>query len=130
MLFSHFLPIDHYEHNTYARLCQTRTGGSQGQQGGGRCVVASSPAAGARMLGQRIVHISEGRHARVLDPIPWRERFRTVVDLAGDAFVEIDASGVVTEWNRQAELLFGWSRDEVVGRPIGAFLVPSRFAGA
>ena len=82
------------------------------------------------MLGQRIVHISEGRHARVLDPIPWRERFRTVVDLASDAFVEIDVSGVVTEWNRQAELLFGWSRDEVVGRPIGAFLVPSRFAGA
>ena len=80
------------------------------------------------MTGQRIVHISEGRTGRASDLGPWRERFRTLVDLSRDPFVETDGRGVVTEWNRQAELLFGWSRDEVVGRPVGAFLVPARFA--
>ena len=29
--------------------------------------------------------------------------------------------------NRQAELLFGWSRAEVLGRPVTEFLVPERY---
>ncbi|MGH9017643.1 MAG: PAS domain S-box protein, partial [Acidimicrobiales bacterium] len=54
-------------------------------------------------------------------------RFRHLLDLARDAFVETDAGAVLTEWNRQAELLFGWSRDEVLGRPVTDFLIPPRF---
>ncbi|HMK63134.1 MAG TPA: EAL domain-containing protein [Acidimicrobiales bacterium] len=55
------------------------------------------------------------------------QRFRALVDLARDAFVETDSAGVVTEWNRRAEVLFGWCREEVVGRPIASFLVPARY---
>jgi diguanylate cyclase (GGDEF)-like protein/PAS domain S-box-containing protein len=51
-------------------------------------------------------------------------RLRQVLDLSRDAFVETDRQGAVTEWNRQAEVLFGWSRDEVLGRPVTAFLIP------
>jgi diguanylate cyclase (GGDEF)-like protein/PAS domain S-box-containing protein len=47
-----------------------------------------------------------------------------VLDMARDAFVETDGTGTLTEWNRQAEALFGWSRDEVLGRPIAEFLIP------
>jgi diguanylate cyclase (GGDEF)-like protein/PAS domain S-box-containing protein len=54
-------------------------------------------------------------------------RIQHLLDLSRDAFVETDASSVLTEWNRQAELLFGWSRDEVLGRPVTEFLVPERF---
>jgi diguanylate cyclase (GGDEF)-like protein/PAS domain S-box-containing protein len=54
-------------------------------------------------------------------------RLQHLLDLARDAFVETDAGSVLTEWNRQAELLFGWSRDEVLGRPVTDFLVPERF---
>ncbi|HXQ62778.1 MAG TPA: EAL domain-containing protein [Acidimicrobiales bacterium] len=54
-------------------------------------------------------------------------RLKHLLDLARDAFVETDADAVLTEWNRQAELLFGWSRDEVLGRPVSEFLVPERF---
>ncbi len=57
----------------------------------------------------------------------WQARFRTLVDLSRDAFVETDGHGTVTEWNRSAELLFGWSRDEVMGRPLDDFLVPARY---
>ena len=45
-------------------------------------------------------------------------RIEHVLDMARDAFVETDADGVLTEWNRQSEVLFGWSRDEVLGRPV------------
>jgi len=56
-------------------------------------------------------------------------RIQHLLDLSRDAFVETDARSVLTEWNRQAELLFGWSRDEVLGRPVTEFLVPERFLG-
>ena len=56
-------------------------------------------------------------------------RIQRLLDLSRDAFVETDAGSVLTEWNRQAELLFGWSRDEVLGRPVTDFLVPERFLG-
>ncbi|MHB8437960.1 MAG: putative bifunctional diguanylate cyclase/phosphodiesterase [Acidimicrobiales bacterium] len=53
---------------------------------------------------------------------------KVLADLARDPFIEIDASGSVTEWNRQAELYFGWPRDEAVGRQPLDFLVPARHA--
>ncbi|MGN6377775.1 MAG: PAS domain S-box protein [Gaiellales bacterium] len=46
------------------------------------------------------------------------ERARAIVDTTSEAFVATDAEGRVTEWNRAAELLFGWPRSEVVGRPL------------
>jgi diguanylate cyclase (GGDEF)-like protein/PAS domain S-box-containing protein len=54
-------------------------------------------------------------------------RIQHLLDLSRDAFVETDARAVLTEWNRQAELLFGWSRDEVLGRSVTEFLVPERY---
>jgi two-component system sensor histidine kinase/response regulator len=42
------------------------------------------------------------------------ERIR--LDLAIDAYVEIDADGCIADWNRQAETTFGWSREDVIGQ--------------
>jgi diguanylate cyclase (GGDEF)-like protein/PAS domain S-box-containing protein len=47
----------------------------------------------------------------------WRERCMRLVTLNPEAFFEVDASGVVVEWNPRAEDLFGWRRREVIGRP-------------
>jgi PAS domain S-box-containing protein len=49
---------------------------------------------------------------------------RGVLDTALDAYVRMDREGVITEWNRMAEQTFGWTRGEVVGRPLGDVLVP------
>lgn len=46
-----------------------------------------------------------------------------IVEHSGDAIMFVDTGDVVRFWNRGAEILFGYSRDEVVGRRIG-FLVP------
>jgi len=45
-------------------------------------------------------------------------RFQQVIESCPDAFVEIDGNYLVTEWNTQAERLFGWRRAEVLGRSI------------
>ena len=52
------------------------------------------------------------------------ERSRLILDTANDSFVRIDTGGRVLDWNRQAENVFGWSRAEVVGRPLADFIIP------
>lgn len=44
--------------------------------------------------------------------------------------IATDAAGNVTTWNARAETLYGWSREEAIGRPIGDLTVPVPSAGA
>jgi PAS domain S-box-containing protein len=32
----------------------------------------------------------------------------------------MDASGYITEWNKAAEAMFGWSQEEALGRRVAA----------
>jgi PAS domain S-box-containing protein len=43
---------------------------------------------------------------------------RGIVDTALDAFVQVDERGFIREWNAQAENIFGWSRDEALGKNV------------
>ena len=47
----------------------------------------------------------------------WRYRCNGFVGLWPEPYLEVDAAGVVIEWNPRAEEVFGWRRDELVGRP-------------
>jgi PAS domain S-box-containing protein len=58
------------------------------------------------------------------------ERFRLIVETALDAVVTMNAEGTITEWNAQAENIFGWTREEAVGRPLVETIVPERFREA
>ena len=49
---------------------------------------------------------------------------RGIIDTALDAFVQIDESGSIRNWNSQAEKLFGWSHDEAVGQKLGELIIP------
>ncbi len=49
---------------------------------------------------------------------------RRIVEMALDGFIGIDSAGVITDWNAQAERIFGWSRQEAVGRLLSVTIVP------
>ena len=51
-------------------------------------------------------------------------RVRAVVDTALDAVVTMDATGRIIGWNSQAEGIFGWKREEAVGRTLSQTIVP------
>jgi PAS domain S-box-containing protein len=57
------------------------------------------------------------------------ERFRLVVEAAPSALILVESSGAIVLVNKQAEELFGFSRDEMIGRPV-EILVPERFRSA
>jgi PAS domain S-box-containing protein len=43
---------------------------------------------------------------------------RGIIDTALDAFVQVDEKGLIRDWNAQAENIFGWPRDEALGRNV------------
>src|ERR1035437_3199430 len=54
------------------------------------------------------------------------EHFRSVVEAAPNAMLMIDRSGAIALVNAQAERLFGYPREELLGEPVEK-LVPERF---
>lgn len=58
------------------------------------------------------------------------QRFRQLVDTSTEAFIAMDAEGRITEWNRQAERTFGWSRDEALGRRMSDTIIPPSYRQA
>jgi diguanylate cyclase (GGDEF)-like protein/PAS domain S-box-containing protein len=51
-------------------------------------------------------------------------RYRRTVEAAGDAYLEVDRTGVVVGWSDRAEQLFGWSATEAIGRRMDALVRP------
>ena len=54
------------------------------------------------------------------------ERLRAILDTAVDAIITIEESGVVESVNPAAERMFGFARDELVGRNVSV-LMPSPY---
>lgn len=55
------------------------------------------------------------------------ERIQRIVDTSLDAVVIIAEDGTVTDWNPKAEIIFGWPREEVVGKPLTELIIPPRY---
>src|SRR5436309_1730355 len=55
------------------------------------------------------------------------DAFRRVLDGALDAVIATDREGSIVGWNRAAETLLGWHKDEVLGRRVYDVIVPPRY---
>jgi PAS domain S-box-containing protein len=63
-----------------------------------------------------------------LDTVRLNERrIQTIIDTAQDAYIAADLSGRVIDWNSTAERMFGWRKEEAIGRPLGDLIIPVRF---
>jgi two-component system, cell cycle sensor histidine kinase and response regulator CckA len=59
---------------------------------------------------QRARRIEDARHIRFQ---------ANLLDAVGQAVIATDLSGGITYWNRAAEEIFGWTRDEMIGQEVG-----------
>ncbi len=93
--------------------------------GGGQRVTVPTRASGeigvlARSFDRMAVQVAE--KATMLERAA--ENQRRIVDTALDAFIQMDGAGTVVEWNLQAEAVFGWSREEAVGKSLASLVIP------
>ncbi len=58
------------------------------------------------------------------------ERTRSIVESALDAVIVMDGEGRISDWNHQAERMFGSSREEVLGERLARVILPSRHHNA
>ncbi|MBF0446599.1 MAG: diguanylate cyclase [Magnetococcales bacterium] len=55
------------------------------------------------------------------------EKFRGITDSAKDAILMVDPKGKISFWNRAAQGMFGYSKDEALGQAVFELLAPVRF---
>lgn len=81
--------------------------------------------------GASLIHWVTLRHSAALAASREAEaRLAAVFQNALDAVVGMSDQGLVTHWNPRAEELFGFRREEALGRPMSATIIPHRMREA
>jgi two-component system, chemotaxis family, CheB/CheR fusion protein len=70
-----------------------------------------------------LIDLSDRMHA---DEI--RQRLASIVESSDDAIVSKDFDGIITSWNAGATRIFGYTADEVIGKPITVLMPPDRYS--
>jgi PAS domain S-box-containing protein len=55
------------------------------------------------------------------------KKARIILDRACEAFIEIDSSSVILDWNLQAEHIFGYQRLDVIGKTLTDLIIPTQY---
>lgn len=73
-----------------------------------------------------------GRHLRAAESalVAGEQRLWEILEAAPVAFASTDAEGLILDWNAEAELLFGWSRADALGRNFASTVLPPALHGA
>jgi phosphoserine phosphatase RsbU/P len=55
------------------------------------------------------------------------KRTRLIIESSMNAIFIMDSYGIITDWNRRAEKMFGWSNAEAIGQRLDELIIPARF---
>jgi len=75
--------------------------------------------------------IADERRREALSQVAQSDaRAHLILDTAHDAFIGMDADSRIVNWNAQAEKMFGWTREEALGRNLAQTIIPPAFREA
>jgi len=52
---------------------------------------------------------------------------RGIIESAKDAFISMNSSGIITEWNPEAERMFGFCKEEAIGNKLSETVIPEEY---
>ncbi|HZI56139.1 MAG TPA: PAS domain S-box protein, partial [Verrucomicrobiae bacterium] len=82
----------------------------------------------AATIAEREQAQSEREHlAREQAGMEARLRFAAIIESSDDAIIGMDVAGTITDWNKGAEWLYGYSAEEIIGKPIFLLIPPERY---
>lgn len=55
---------------------------------------------------------------------------RSIMHSALDGMILTDQEGVITDWNPQAEIIFGWKKQEIIGKKLAETIIPLQYRDA
>lgn len=101
------------------RISNAYTEADQGRELLERSLALSSKE--MQQLYDNLRHTSETRLKNAKD------RTRAIIDHALDAIISVNETGIIVDWNPQAETLFGWTKKEIIGQPLTEMIIPPEF---
>ena len=75
-------------------------------------------------LAAALLALFENLRRRRIEIFTDQARLAAIVESSSDGIISKDMEGVVTSWNKGAELIFGFTSDEAVGKRVADLLVP------
>jgi PAS domain S-box-containing protein len=82
------------------------------------------------------LHVLENRFQRLTEEVlkareiiknEAEKQTRLIVNRAFDAIIAADEKGIITTWNPQAEGIFGWRSEDVMGKKITDTIIPPQY---
>ncbi len=58
------------------------------------------------------------------------KRIRLIIESSLSAIVIMDAYGIINDWNHPAEKIFGWTKNEAIGRRLDQLIIPPQLRDA
>lgn len=55
------------------------------------------------------------------------KKVRTILDNALEAFISTDKYGAIIDWNKEAEIMFGWKKTQIIGKNLSNLIIPANF---
>jgi PAS domain S-box-containing protein len=81
-------------------------------------ITDGGPLAGAVLVFRDVTEARRAMEARM--------HLAAIVESSDDAIIGESLEGLIVSWNRGAERLYGYSRDEIVGRPLSILVPPEQ----